>query len=99
MTALLKTHHALALIAFLVVFLLPAHGAKKKPPAHPIDINAATIEELEQLPGSVPRLPPPSFNSAPAADASAASRNSTKCAPTSPRPSASQEAALTRTHS
>lgn len=34
----------------LLAFAVPAM-AKKTPPAHPIDINTATVKELEQLPG------------------------------------------------
>lgn len=34
-----------------VLLLCGALGAQKKPPAKPIDINAATIKEIEELPG------------------------------------------------
>jgi competence ComEA-like helix-hairpin-helix protein len=38
---------------FLLILLtgVGAAGAQKKPPAKPIDINTASIEQLEQLPG------------------------------------------------
>jgi competence protein ComEA len=47
----------LSLIIFLCVaggmLSAPAH-AKKTPPTHPVDINAATVKELEELPGVGP---------------------------------------------
>jgi len=43
----------LSAVALLLCVLLPAH-AKKKPPAHPINLNTASASELEQVPGIGP---------------------------------------------
>ncbi len=44
-----------ALLALLLLLALAGiASAKKKPPARPIDINAANIKELEELPGVGP---------------------------------------------
>ena len=47
--------HFLLLCLFLGLLLSPAEsGGKKKPPLKPVNINTATSEELQQVPGIGP---------------------------------------------
>ena len=42
---------SLALTCLVLLVSQVAGGSEKKPPAKPIDLNTATVEQLQQLPG------------------------------------------------
>jgi competence ComEA-like helix-hairpin-helix protein len=41
-------------ISLILLFVLESRADTKHPPAHPVDLNAATAERLQQVPGMGP---------------------------------------------